>query len=38
VAGRDALGVRLEFPSPYWDEISPEAKDLIRHMLEVMWT
>jgi len=24
-----------KFPSPYWDEISSEAKDLIRHMLEV---
>jgi serine/threonine protein kinase len=26
---------RFEFPSPYWDDVSDSAKDLIRHLLVV---
>ncbi|CAG00429.1 unnamed protein product, partial [Tetraodon nigroviridis] len=29
------LGGQLEFPLPYWDNVSETAKDLIRSMLEV---
>lgn len=27
------LSARYEFPSPYWDNISEEAKDMIRKLL-----
>ncbi|KAL1455189.1 hypothetical protein WDU94_009300 [Cyamophila willieti] len=30
----DILSGQYGFPSPYWDDISEEAKDLITHMLE----
>eukprot|EP00298_Acanthocystis_sp_HF-20_P013183 c20242_g3_i1.p1 GENE.c20242_g3_i1~~c20242_g3_i1.p1 ORF type:complete len:514 (-),score=208.12 c20242_g3_i1:20-1561(-) len=26
---------KFDFPSPYWDLVSPQAKDLIRHLLEL---
>merc|ERR1712159_900749 len=25
---------QFDFPSPYWDEISPAAKDLVSHLLQ----
>lgn len=30
----DILSGQYGYPSPYWDDISEEAKDLISHMLE----
>lgn len=28
-------GVKYDFPGPYWDHVSDEAKDLIRNMLKM---
>ena len=31
---QDILSGELEFPSPYWDEVSPQAQDMIIQILD----